>query len=118
RTRCPLAMPPTAGLHDICAIRSTFSVNKAVRSPMRAEAIAASHPAWPAPTTTTSYCSEKFMQLGCLNHFSLRNGLAQARGACVTKDAPHDRFHTRIQVRASTADRGAAAGGLHGARGR
>jgi len=24
---------------------------------MRAAAMAASHPAWPAPTTTTSYCS-------------------------------------------------------------
>src|SRR5690242_16520668 len=57
RTRCPLAMPPTAGLHDICAIRSTFSVYSAVRRPMRAAAIAASQPACPAPTTTTSYCS-------------------------------------------------------------
>src|SRR6478609_8152346 len=57
--RCPLAIPPTAGLHDICAIRSTLSVNRAVLSPMRAAAIDASQPAWPAPTTTTSYCSVK-----------------------------------------------------------
>ena len=48
-------MPPMAGLHDICAMRSRFIVTIAVRSPMRAEARAASHPAWPAPTTITSY---------------------------------------------------------------
>jgi hypothetical protein len=57
RTRCPLAMPPMAGLHDICAIRSKLKLNSAVRSPIRAAAIAASHPACPAPTTTMSYCS-------------------------------------------------------------
>jgi hypothetical protein len=59
RTRCPLAMPPMAGLHDICAIRSTFSVKGRFCRPMRAAAMAASHPAWPAPTTTTSNCSVK-----------------------------------------------------------
>src|SRR6478609_7418209 len=42
------------------AIRSTFSVNRAVFSPMRAAAIAASQPACPAPTTTRSYCSVNF----------------------------------------------------------
>src|SRR5579864_467546 len=57
RTKWPLAMPPTAGLQDICAMRSTLSVKSAVFRPMRAAAIAASQPAWPAPTTTTSYCS-------------------------------------------------------------
>ena len=57
RTRCPLAIPPTAGLHDIWAIRSTLRVRSAVLRPIRAAAIAASQPAWPAPTTTTSYCS-------------------------------------------------------------
>src|ERR1039457_746130 len=57
RTRCPLAMPPMAGLHDICAIRSRFMVTMAVRSPIRAHARAASHPACPAPITTTSYVS-------------------------------------------------------------
>src|SRR5579883_1670158 len=50
-------MPPMAGLQDICAIRSRLSVNRAVRRPMRAAAMAASQPACPAPTTTTSYCS-------------------------------------------------------------
>ena len=43
--------------HDICAIRSRFSVNIAVRRPMRAAAAAASQPACPAPTTRTSNCS-------------------------------------------------------------
>src|ERR1700676_1281944 len=57
RTRCPLAMPPIAGLHDICAIKSRFIVTMAVLSPMRAQARAASQPACPAPTTTTSYFS-------------------------------------------------------------
>src|SRR5581483_6698748 len=48
-------MPPIAGLHDICAIRSVFIVIMAVRKPMRAQARAASQPACPAPTTTASY---------------------------------------------------------------
>ena len=52
-----MAIPPIAGLHDICAIRSRFMVTMAVRRPMRAHARAASHPAWPAPITTTSYLS-------------------------------------------------------------
>ncbi len=54
RTICPLAMPPTAGLHDICAILFMSIVTRQVFAPSRAEAEAASQPAWPAPTTTTS----------------------------------------------------------------
>ena len=54
RTICPLAMPPTAGLHDICAILFISIVMMTVRAPMRAAAVAASHPACPAPMTTTS----------------------------------------------------------------
>src|SRR5258705_11537880 len=50
-------MPPMAGLQLICAIRSRFMVIMAVRRPMRAQARAASQPAWPAPMTTTSYRS-------------------------------------------------------------
>ena len=57
RTRWPLAMPPMAGLQDIWAMRSRFRVKSAVRRPIRAEATAASQPACPAPTMTTSYCS-------------------------------------------------------------
>ena len=47
-------MPPMAGLQDICATRSRFMATMAVLRPRRAHALAASHPAWPAPTTTTS----------------------------------------------------------------
>ena len=54
RTICPLAMPPTAGLHDICAILFMSIVTSNVFAPMLAEAQAASHPAWPPPITTTS----------------------------------------------------------------
>ena len=46
-----------AGLQDIWAIRSMLMVSRQVRRPMRAEARAASHPAWPPPTTTMSYSS-------------------------------------------------------------
>src|SRR5258706_7563943 len=54
RTMCPLAIPPIAGLQDILAVSSSFTVSSAVESPSRAHATAASHPACPAPTTTTS----------------------------------------------------------------
>ena len=54
RTICPLATPPIAGLQLIWPTVSQLIVSSAVRSPIRAEASAASSPAWPAPTTTTS----------------------------------------------------------------
>lgn len=54
RTRWPFAVPPTAGLHGICATVSDESVQMATRAPKRAAAYAASHPAWPAPITMTS----------------------------------------------------------------
>ena len=41
-----------------------FMVMSAVFSPIRAAAIAASHPACPAPTTTTSYCSANAIWIG------------------------------------------------------
>jgi hypothetical protein len=53
-TRCPLATPPIAGLHDICATMSSEPVSTSVRAPSRAAASPASQPAWPAPTTMTS----------------------------------------------------------------
>src|SRR5215218_1637417 len=43
-----------AGLQLICATASAFMVSRQVRMPSRAAAIAASTPACPAPTTTTS----------------------------------------------------------------
>src|SRR5262245_9254890 len=54
RTRWPLAVPPTAGLHDICPMASRFMVRSSARTPIRAAARAASHPACPAPMTSTS----------------------------------------------------------------
>src|SRR5688500_13565902 len=56
-TRWPLATPPMAGLQDICATISSAPVRTRVRAPRRAAASAASQPAWPAPTTMTSYSS-------------------------------------------------------------
>ena len=54
RTICPFAMPPTAGLHDICAILFMSIVTRHVLAPILAAAWAASHPACPPPTTMTS----------------------------------------------------------------
>src|SRR5687768_7371257 len=54
RTIWPFACPPMAGLHDIQPIVSIDMVSSSVRRPMRAHAHAASHPAWPPPTTITS----------------------------------------------------------------
>ena len=54
-TICPLAIPPTAGLHDIWAILFMSIVTRHVRAPMFAAAVAASHPACPPPITITSY---------------------------------------------------------------
>src|SRR5512143_3765728 len=54
RTTVPLAMPPIAGLQDICPMVSSALVIRPTRAPARAAATAASVPAWPAPTTTTS----------------------------------------------------------------
>src|SRR6476659_414204 len=50
-------MPPTAGLQDICPIRSRLMVTRAVSRPRRAAAEAASQPACPAPITITSKLS-------------------------------------------------------------
>src|SRR5262245_51066472 len=54
RTICPLATPPIAGVQLIWATASAFIVRRTVFNPSRADAIAASTPAWPAPTTATS----------------------------------------------------------------
>src|SRR5258706_2509049 len=54
RTRCPFAVPPTAGLQGMCATVACDSVQRPTLQPSRAAACAASTPAWPAPITTTS----------------------------------------------------------------
>src|SRR5712671_3406912 len=61
RTRCPLPIPPIAGLQDICPMRSRLSVSRAVLAPSLAAAAAASQPAWPAPITITSKYSSKII---------------------------------------------------------
>src|SRR5688572_824572 len=54
RTTVPFATPPIAGLQDICPMVSSELVMIPTRAPSRAAATAASVPAWPAPTTSTS----------------------------------------------------------------
>nr|CAI5834484.1 unnamed protein product [Callosobruchus analis] len=50
--KCPFPIPPNEGLQDISPTVSFFSVC----APIRAAAAQASLPAWPPPTTITSYC--------------------------------------------------------------
>src|SRR5690349_14231923 len=54
RATTPFAIPPIAGLQLICPTRPRSGVTSSVLHPSRAAAVAASTPAWPAPTTTTS----------------------------------------------------------------
>ena len=54
RTKCPFEVPPTFGLHGIIAMLSILTVKQIVFKPSLALAKAASQPACPAPTTTTS----------------------------------------------------------------
>ena len=53
RTRWPLPVPPMAGLQGMLPTASRLMVKHRVASPSRAQARAASIPAWPAPTTIT-----------------------------------------------------------------
>ena len=53
-TRWPLPMPPMAGLQLIAPTVSMLWVSSSVRAPARADASAASVPAWPPPITMTS----------------------------------------------------------------
>src|SRR5260370_15733980 len=74
RTICLSATPPIAGLQDICPIVSKFWVSIKVRQPSLADASAASIPAWPLPTTITSY------SVGSLNTTrSLQNSVSWER---------------------------------------
>ena len=65
----PLAVPPTAGLHGMCADGFSRSVHNPTYTPARAAAQAASTPAWPAPTTMTSNSSLNFLSM---THFDFR----------------------------------------------
>ena len=53
-TRWPLPMPPMDGLQLICPSVSMLCVSSKVAQPTRADASAASVPAWPPPITMTS----------------------------------------------------------------
>ena len=53
-TKCPFELPPICGLQGIFATASKLNENIAVFIPSLAAASAASHPACPAPITTTS----------------------------------------------------------------
>src|SRR6478609_6813986 len=55
-------MPPIDGLQLICPSVSIECVSSRVDAPMRAEASAASVPAWPPPTTMTSKCRGNCMR--------------------------------------------------------
>src|SRR5262249_22941615 len=79
RTRWPLARPPMAGLQDISPIVSRRWVSRSVRAPVRAEAAAASQPAWPPPITITS--QEEWGQEKEADMVSTRNAPGE-RGRC------------------------------------
>ena len=53
-TMWPFPVPPIFGLHGISATDSILVVKTKVLKPSLALLKAASHPAWPAPITTTS----------------------------------------------------------------
>ena len=59
-----------AGLQDILAMVSIFMVTNITLEPIFAAATAASQPAWPAPTTMTSYSGKSDISLKC---FALKN---------------------------------------------
>src|SRR5207244_852430 len=92
RTRWPLPIPPTAGLHDICPMRSRLRVRRAVLAPSLAAAEAASQPAWPPPITITSKYSSN--TIGTLSRVEGTQGshvvlLADAKGG---EDLSQDLF--------------------------
>src|SRR5687768_894647 len=68
RTICPLATPPMAGLQLICAMVPIFMVTNKTDEPKLAAAAAASHPAWPAPTTITLYFLNIFTSMFHVEH--------------------------------------------------
>src|SRR3954464_1777979 len=68
RTRWPLPRPPMAGLQDMAPIVEKRCVTRAVAAPIRAEAEAASQPAWPPPITMTSKLSRSVRMGGLLTH--------------------------------------------------
>ena len=62
-TICPFAIPPIAGLHDICAIVCIFIVISKTFFFIFAAIAAASHPACPPPTIIMSYVPLYILQI-------------------------------------------------------
>ncbi len=56
-------MPPMAGLQDISPKRAALWVMSSVRAPRRADAAAASQPAWPPPMIMTSCMAKDLAEL-------------------------------------------------------
>src|SRR6185436_8823743 len=113
RTRCPLAVPPIAGLHGMWATVSFVSVQSPTWTPIRAAAYAASHPACPAPITITSK-SRLLMSRSLADAESREDvgeqivGRAAAadffkRGAGVGQICQHELFRQRRRGRDGTA---------------
>src|SRR5580692_2976024 len=91
RTRCPLPMPPIAGLQLICPSVSMLWVSSSVRAPRRAAARAASVPAWPPPMTITSKV--------CANRMEFKSLQGLIIGAYCMRPAPiYRRVLSRIPV--------------------
>ena len=67
----PFAIPPTAGLQLICAIRLISIVTNKTEDPKRAAAAAASQPAWPPPTTIISYSFNTLITNFLKNQYAL-----------------------------------------------
>ncbi len=78
-TRWPLPMPPMDGLQDMAPRVSMLCVNSRVLAPARAEASAASVPAWPPPITITSKREGNSMGSGRQNVWRCQ----QKRGAII-----------------------------------
>src|SRR6266849_2940382 len=108
-TRCPFPIPPTDGLQDICPSVSMLWVSKRVRQPARAAASAASVPAWPPPTTTTSNWVGNCIALGKKIDRNRSNFKAIPRRETV--------FHVELQAsREDSANRGTRGSKLMGGR--
>src|SRR5688572_30452705 len=95
RTRWPLPRPPTAGLHERRPTCSRLNVTQATRRPRRAAIRAASAPAWPAPTTTTSNTLSRLTLPALRSSFRLghRDGDRRGERLAVGDVAPVGELH-------------------------
>jgi len=96
-----LAIPPMAGLHDICPIRSKLIATRAVFAPRRAAADALHQPACPPPITMTSNVSSKTI---VTYQYKRSRRFARARSSEVVSPviAPRERSPLCIPIRISS----------------